>query len=74
MGLDNQIFQHCAQTVKRLRRQKQCSREEDKAASEGYQEYLNIVSDGDLKAWYREDYYQEPEEAREAPPNTTCVD
>lgn len=74
IGLDNHVFQLFAQTVKRLRRQKQSSREEDKTASEGYQEYLNIVSDEDLEAWYRENCYQEPEEARETLPNTTCVD
>ena len=71
-GLDDQIFDIFAKTVKRLRLQQQSLEEDTCTNTQEVQKYIDIVSDEDLEALYKRGSLSEPEEISENPHDIPC--
>ena len=71
-GLDDQIFDIFAQTVKRLRLQQQSLEEDTFPNTQELQNYIDIVSDEDLEALYKREPLPESEDISENPSDIPC--
>ena len=71
-GLDDQIFDIFAQTVKRLRSKKQSLEEDTCFSTQEVQRYIDVFSDEDLEAFYKGECLPKTEEIGENPPDIPC--